>query len=647
MCKSSRSPTNVLSRLLPGCLVLAGLAAALPATSPTQAATPRDWQECTTREPIVVSAGLGNMSDAEEIAEACTRVLDDAATPPGDRITAYVRRCYLREGRDRIADCNKAIELDPRNAIAHYHRGLARADQIPRIGPFDHDRSPAPKVNNADRIMADFAEAIRLNPRFAKVYHERAHLFFNLGDLDRAIVDLTEAINLDPKSGTAYEDRSTLLRYKGDIERAVADYTQAVKLSSTIAGENFERRTHPDFDKPAPDPAIAHYTAAITRNPADAIAYRNRGLAWSDKRNLDRAIADFTEAIKLDPKLIIAYRDRATAWFEKGDLDRAIADHGAAMRADPNGKLLPESREATDFVERVHMYPGSGDPYHQRAAKRATKGDLDGAIADWTAAIKIEPRATLYYRDRARTLDQKGDLDRAIADYTEAIKLEERKHAGYEYFARGGVWHKKGDLDRAIADYGEAIQIHATGHRSFSAASPFIHRGIAWSQKGDRARALADYANANAHAPKEIPELRTTGYRLFNQGDFKRAAHSFHPTADLDDRVQHILFHYLALSRAGEKAESRLEANAARAKNREWAHAIVELYLGRRSADATIGSATNADDRCEAQFHVGQWHLLRGRRAEAKAALQIAADTCRKDFVEYSAAVAELTRLSP
>jgi lipoprotein NlpI len=56
-------------------------------------------------------------------------------------------------------------------------------------------------------------------------------------------------------------------------------------------------------------------------------------------------------------------------------------------------------------------------------------------------------------------------------------------------------------------------------------------------------------------------------------------------------------------------------------------------------------AATKPEERCEAQFYLGEWHLLRRDHAAAATALRIAADTCPKTFYEYDGAIAELQRL--
>jgi lipoprotein NlpI len=57
-----------------------------------------------------------------------------------------------------------------------------------------------------------------------------------------------------------------------------------------------------------------------------------------------------------------------------------------------------------------------------------------------------------------------------------------------------------------------------------------------------------------------------------------------------------------------------------------------------------VAAASKPEQRSEAQFYVGEWHLLQGERAQATKALQAAVDTCPKDFIEYRGAVEEMKR---
>ena len=62
--------------------------------------------------------------------------------------------------------------------------------------------------------------------------------------------------------------------------------------------------------------------------------------------------------------------------------------------------------------------------YDNRGLIWQEKGDLDKAIADYTEAIRLDPKYAMAYDSRGRRLGTKGDLDKAIADFNEAIRLD-------------------------------------------------------------------------------------------------------------------------------------------------------------------------------------------------------------------------------
>ena len=136
------------------------------------------------------------------------------------------------------------------------------------------------------------------------------------------------------------------------------------------------------------------------------------------------------------------------------------------------------------------------------------------------------------------------------------------------------------------------------------------------------------------------------GFAYFYQGNFKAAAAALSRANELEEDAYSVIWRYLARERGGENGTAELEADAARLKSTDWPYPVIELYLGRRSPAEMLSAASKAEERCEAQFYNGEWHLLGGNRAAAATALQAATDICSKDFVEYKGVVAELKRLN-
>ena len=63
------------------------------------------------------------------------------------------------------------------------------------------------------------------------------------------------------------------------------------------------------------------------------------------------------------------------------------------------------------------------DDYNSRGLAKETKGDHDGAIADYNRAIELDPKQSRAYRNRGFAKQAKDDVDGAIADYNRALEL--------------------------------------------------------------------------------------------------------------------------------------------------------------------------------------------------------------------------------
>ena len=76
-----------------------------------------------------------------------------------------------------------------------------------------------------NEAIAEYDEAIRLDPKLAQAYYNRGNAYANLGQHQRAIQDYDEAIRLDPKLAPAYGNRAvayTALRRDQEAESDIA-----------------------------------------------------------------------------------------------------------------------------------------------------------------------------------------------------------------------------------------------------------------------------------------------------------------------------------------------------------------------------------------------------------------------------------------
>ena len=83
---------------------------------------------------------------------------------------------------------------------------------------------------NNDRAIADYGEAIALEPNEAAAYVARGNAFEELIDRDQAIQDYTRAISLDPADPVAFHDRGNAYFLRGDMADAIKDLKEALRL---------------------------------------------------------------------------------------------------------------------------------------------------------------------------------------------------------------------------------------------------------------------------------------------------------------------------------------------------------------------------------------------------------------------------------
>ena len=246
----------------------------------------------------------------------------------------------------------RAIELDPKSAIAYINRGLAhlerqnlsnaiadstRAIELnPKDAGFYYNRARAYlRTNECDKAMADINNAIRMNPKGSSLFQTRCAVHLAKKDYDLAIADAGEAIRLDPKNATAYAHRSEAHAAKRDHQKAIADATKAIE-------SQFGTASGPTRVAPRPIAKRSNWTTpSLTARsafgcrpgvPKLAEIYGTRARARQLQGKLDEAVADLTMAVMMDAKSADLRHQRAVVYEAKGDKTKAQQDFDQAKK---------------------------------------------------------------------------------------------------------------------------------------------------------------------------------------------------------------------------------------------------------------------------------------------------------------------------
>jgi len=254
-------------------------------------------------------------------------------------------------------------------------------------------------------------------------------------------------------------------------------------------------------------PASGGPTDRYTDAPKDAADYSRRGAAFAARQDFVDAVADFTHAAELEPKNPRHLHDRGLARLQNHQPVLAMSDLDQALALKPDdvpslmlrGRLRLSAKDETgahaDFDAAARL-----DPTTRLVAADAYEAAdlLDAAIAQldpWIAANPKDDRlvAALNNRCWARALLGR-ELDMALADCNAALKLNPQTIGLLD--SRGLVHLRLGQFDRAIADYTGALRQQPKN------AWSLYGRGIAELRKGMKAESDADLKAAAALAPK-------------------------------------------------------------------------------------------------------------------------------------------------
>jgi len=162
-----------------------------------------------------------------------------------------------------------------------------------------------------------------------------------------------------------------------------------------------------------------------------AALYYNRGILHDDPQN---KLDDYTQAIRIDPEYASAYYNRGLTFRKMNRLDDALADYSAALR-----------------IERKH------DIYNNRGVAYEKKGEIENAIADYSSAIRLKPDYSMAYYNRGNAYSDQGKSDLALQDYANAIRFNSRYIDAY--YNRGLLLRKMGRKEQAIADFREVLKL--------------------------------------------------------------------------------------------------------------------------------------------------------------------------------------------
>jgi tetratricopeptide (TPR) repeat protein len=229
-----------------------------------------------------------------------------------------------------------------------------------------------------------------------------------------------------------------------------------------------------------------------------------RGLAVSDlRRVLEYDDAPPHAKMLLAQLLTLPGGDRPEALKLLDDMfdDKGIEELPAKMRAEAltlRATLQTDPEKAlADYNAAIELEPGDMDHRMARADFQRQQGKLDEAIADIDAWIEKNPDQANAYVTKAQVLRDQKKMDEAIAALDKATELAPTAPGPYQQ--RGEIYREQGEFAKAIEQFNKVLQMQP------GLTLTLVHRAEAYLNNKQFDEALVDIESVLKANPDFTP----------------------------------------------------------------------------------------------------------------------------------------------
>lgn len=335
---------------------------------------------------------------------------------------AYEVRGVARQNRGKLSDAvddyNSAMKLLPKSRGLLFNKALAQQDMHQpdsAAASFDLLLKQFPNYENGyigrarlrleqgDTVRAreDIDHALELNKNLANGYLLRADIAIHGNkDYESALSDISEAIRLQPREAGLYINRAFLRHSLDDYFGAMADYDYAIQLDPLNVAAIFNRGLL-RMEVRDNDNAIKDFSKALELDADDYRSLYNRAYLYSEKHDVPRAMADVNRLIEAFPELPEALYMRSNLHRMAGHMRQAEADYNRALDMAKN--LKPDGADVVGSAT---------TPKGDMAANSQGKAGGDGKTAkEEEAESSLTPEAVAKRFTALRTVDQEIEVD--------------------------------------------------------------------------------------------------------------------------------------------------------------------------------------------------------------------------------------------
>ena len=382
---------------------------------------------------------------------------------------------------------------------------------------------------NYEEALKELDEALRVNPELAEAYLVKTQVHSDLGEYESAAAALQQYIDLTGDS-SLYEVKAEIYSAVGNVDKALEAYKVYLQNDGNDGAETAYKTAIYSMEMAQYETAIDEFEKCIGNETYGPSSLYNIGVCYmrmEDYENalsffdrcagqdfdglyyntavcdmlLDKtedAIEAFTNSIEKESFVSDAMYNRAICYVSTEQFANAIVDFTAYLDAQKAAKVEALQAEADKAAEEAGTEAQTIDPEtveavvdvatYYRGVCSLSIGDVESAIADFTACIDNDLAVQDCNFNRGLAYLQAGEYELAEADMTASVEADYNADAAtfYRAYAKIGL----GDNDGAIADFTTCIE------HEYNLQQSYYQRAQIYMAMGDNDSYIADLENS-------------------------------------------------------------------------------------------------------------------------------------------------------
>jgi tetratricopeptide (TPR) repeat protein len=303
----------------------------------------------------------------------------------------------------------------------------------------DHKKKTEDKEVSKDPISRQIkllSDSIFESPKNARLYFERANLYWQKDEMEMALNDFYKTVTYDSTNSDYYYVLANFMVENGNLDRGILAMEKAIQFQPKEPKHYVQTGKYylymKDYQK-----ALNYLNDALKLDPMLPDAYFYKGYIYKELKQNDKAISNFTTATEQDPTWYEPFEQIGLIYAAQNN-DLALKFYDNAANADKRNtssrlekayyykktKRIVESEKEYESI--VVDFPQNADAIYSLGVINWEKKNYDKALSQLNICVKIEPTYAPAFYIMGKIYKAKNDKVKAKEAFKQALVFDEK-----------------------------------------------------------------------------------------------------------------------------------------------------------------------------------------------------------------------------